>query len=190
MRTLVAAIASMVVLLGALLALAADGLPKALPDLYDPAEIAHLTLLQTGPYRCPEHGGHAVDGLMATVLASPMLASGPHEPGGYNVEMLTHGQRHTSVQRVIGFARETRQGRIIAVVESFYYGVSEARSLRVWVDLGWVATGRGSGDWESLTDGRLLGPFTAQQARTFLQPFLKQVHAGAVKAGLSAEVQR
>ena len=42
-----------------------------------------------------------------------------------------------------------------AIVETFLHPDTGLRSLRAWVDEGWIAAGRGSGDWRSYTDDRI-----------------------------------
>ena len=121
----------------------ADGLPPNVPDLYASTDIAHYQVLRDHvPTRL--HGKALPPWLVSTILSQSHAYSQQQESG-----------QRTPLVLLIGYLTDTRNGRIVAIVETFLHPDTGLRSLRAWVDEGWIAAGRGSGDWRSYTDDRI-----------------------------------
>lgn len=152
---------------------APEGLPDSpeIPDLYDLEIVGTYTVVAKRPYKV--HGRELAPWLMATVLTPPAAHVGPpvvsaHPP---------HGARILKdVILVIGYVTDTRDGRIIALTETFAHPGDDTRSIKAWVDEGWVTKGKGSGDW-----GPAIGSesaLTAQQMGAFMEQVYRLIQTG------------
>ncbi len=156
-----------------LVARAPEGLPDtpAIPDLYDPDIVGTYTLVAKRPYQAG--GRQPAPWLIATVLTPQAAHVGPPRvtamPG-------VAGTTARDVILVIGYVTDTRDGRIIAVTETFGHPTDNTRSIRAWVDEGWVKEGKGSGDWRPPI--RSDGPLDPQQAAAFMEQVHRLVQAG------------
>ena len=152
---------------------APEGLPDsaAIPDLYDPDIVGTYTLVVRRPYQAG--GRQLAPWLIATVLTPQAAHVGPPRatatPGAA-------GTTARDVMLVIGYVTDTRDGRIIAVTQTFGHPTDNTRSIRAWVDEGWVTGGKGSGDWRPPI--RSDGPLDPQQAAAFMEQVHRLVQAG------------
>ena len=120
------------------------GLPEApeMPDLYDPEIISTYNLSAKRTY---EVNGHSLaPWLIATVLTPKAVHVGPPQ---IIAAPDAHGGHQKDVIVLIGYVTDTRDGRIIALTETFGHPDDETRSIKAWVDQGWIAKGKGSGEW-------------------------------------------
>lgn len=155
----------------------ADGPPEGLPvspeipDLYDSAIVNTYTLVAKRPYKV--NGEQLAPWLIATVLTSPVIHVGPpsishaHNAGG---------ARPMDIVLVIGYATDTRDGRIIALSETFGHPNDDTRSVKAWVDEGWVTRGKGSGEWGPPIQSDT--PLTPQQTAAFMEQVYRLVQTG------------
>jgi hypothetical protein len=152
---------------------APEGLPDspAIPDLYDPEMVHTYTLVAKRPYQV--HGRQLAPWLIATVLTPQAAHVGPPlagaTPGGAVA-------RPRDVILVIGYVTDSRDGRIIAVTETFGHPSDNTRRIRAWVDDGWVKDGKGSGEWQPPI--RSEGPLAPKQAAAFMEQVHRLVHSG------------
>jgi hypothetical protein len=150
-----------------------EGLPDspAIPDLYDPDIVSTYTLVAKRPYQAG--GRQLAPWLIATVLTPQAAHVGPP------LVTATPGAAVATprdVILVIGYVTDTRDGRIIAVTETFGHPTDNTRSIRAWVDEGWVGEGKGNGDWRPPI--RSDGPLDLQQAAAFMEQVHRLVQAG------------
>lgn len=150
-----------------------EGLPDApaIPDLYDPDMVSTYTLAAKRPYEVS--GRQLAPWLIATVLTPQAAHVGPP------LATATPGASVTRVKDVIlviGYVTDTRDGRIIAVTETLGHPSDNKRSIRAWVDGGWVKDGKGSGDWRPPI--RSDGAIDLQQAAAFMEQVHRLVQTG------------
>jgi hypothetical protein len=149
-----------------------EGLPKApeMPDLYDPAVVDTYTLIAKRPYQV--NGQPLAPWLLATVLTPKAAHVGP--PSVAHTANAAGGAK--DVILVIGYVTDTRDGRIIALTETFGHPGDETRTVKAWVDEGWVTKGKGSGEW-----GREIRSETAltpQQTAAFMGQVYSFIQTG------------
>jgi hypothetical protein len=152
---------------------APEGLPDspAIPDLYDPDIVGTYTLVAKRPYQAG--GRQLAPWLIATVLTPQAAHVGPPRVTG---PPIAAGTTARDVILVIGYVSDTRDGRIIAVTETFGHPTDNRRSIRAWLDDGWVTEGKGSGEWRPPI--RSDGPLDPQQAAAFMEQVHRLVQAG------------
>ncbi|MGH7369440.1 MAG: hypothetical protein ACREIN_00960, partial [Candidatus Methylomirabilaceae bacterium] len=143
--------------------LAPEGLPDspAIPDLYDPDMVSTYTLAAKRPYQV--NGRQLAPWLIATVLTPQAAHVGPPLATATPGAAVT---RPKDVILVIGYVTDTRDGRIIAVTETLGHPSDNKRSIKAWVDEGWVKDGKGSGEWRPPI--RSDGALDQQQAAAFM----------------------
>ncbi len=139
-----------------------EGLPNVpeMPDLYDSAIVGTYAVVAKRPYQV--NGHQLAPWLLATVLTPkaahvgpPSVAGAPSTVGGAKDVIL-----------VIGYVTDMRDGRIIALTETFGHPGDGTRSIKAWVDEGWVAKGKGSGEWGK--EIRSETALTPQQTTAFM----------------------
>lgn len=120
------------------------GLPDSpeLPDLYDPEIVNTYTIVAKRPYHV--NGQPLAPWLIATVLTPKAVHVGP--PSVSNAPNVAGATLKYPIF-MIGYVTDTRDGRIIALTETFANPGDGSRSVKAWVDQGWVTKGKGSGDW-------------------------------------------
>lgn len=150
-----------------------EGLPKApeIPDLYDPGVVDTYTRIAKRPYQV--NGQPLAPWLIATVLTSPVAHVGP--PSAGNTSSAVAG-RPKDVILVIGYVTDTRDGRIIALTETFGNPDNDTRSIKAWVDEGWVTKGKGSGEWGK--EIRSETALTPQQTTAFMGQVYSLIQTG------------
>ncbi len=151
-----------------------EGLPKAveMPDLYDPGIVNSYNTVAKRSYQV---NGHALaPWLVATVLTPkaahvgpPLVSSAAHHAAG--------GQPK-DVILMIGYVTDTRDGRIIALSETFTHPDDETRTVKAWVDEGWVTKGKGSGEWGQ--EIRSETALTTQQTAAFMGQVYRLIQTG------------
>ncbi|MGH7412087.1 MAG: hypothetical protein ACREJ6_13645 [Candidatus Methylomirabilis sp.] len=150
-----------------------EGLPDSpeIPDLYDPVIVDTYTVVAKRPYQV--NGRELAAWLIATVLTpkaahvGPPLVSGTsHATGGTPKDVIL----------VIGYVTDTRDGRIIALSETFAHPRDASRSIKAWVDEGWVEKGKGSGEWRPPI--RSDTALTPQQTAVFMQQVYRLIQTG------------
>ncbi len=157
---------------------APEGLPESpeMPDLYDPAIVSTYTMVAKRPYKV--HGRELAPWLMATVLTPKAAHVGPplvsHGPGA-------SGVTPKDVILVIGYVTDTRDGRIIALTETFGHPRDNSRTIKAWVDGGWVTKGKGSGEWRPLM--RSETALTPQQTEVFMEQVYRLIQTGFDETG-------
>ncbi len=149
-----------------------EGLPKTpeMPDFYDPAVVDTYTLIAKRPYQV--NGQPLAPWLLATVLTPKAVHVGP--PSVAHTANAAGGAK--DVILVIGYVTDTRDGRIIALTETFGHPGDETRTVKAWVDEGWVTKGKGSGEW-----GREIRSETAltpQQTAAFMGQVYSLIQTG------------
>jgi|SRR3990172_7629026 len=158
-----------------------EGLPNALemPDLYDPGIVNTYNIVAKRPYQV---NGHTLaPWLVATVLTPKAAHVGP--PIVSSAEHHAAGGHPKDVILVIGYVTDARDGRIIALSETFTHPGDETRTVKAWVDDGWVTKGKGSGEW---------GPEIRSETALTLQQtaaFMGQVHR-LVQTGFEQSLKR
>lgn len=152
---------------------APEGLPSSpeIPDLYDAEIVGTYAMVAKRPYKV--HGRELAPWLMATVLTPPAAHVGPpavsaHPPPGAGIPK--------DVILVIGYVTDTRDGRIIALTETFAHPGDDTRSIKAWVDEGWVTKGKGSGDWGPAI--RSETALTPQQMGAFMEQVYRLIETG------------
>ncbi len=148
------------------------GLPDSpeLPDLYDPAIVSTYTVVAKRPYQV--NGHQLATWLMATVLTPPAAHVGPP-----SVEETKNAFGPTGdVVLVIGYVTDTRDGRIIALSETFTHPSNGTRSIRAWVDEGWARQGKASGEWGPPI--RTDKPLSPPQTAAFMEQMYRLVDTG------------
>jgi hypothetical protein len=158
-----------------------EGLPDVteMPDLYDPEIVETYTLVAKRPYRVD--GRELAPWLVATVLTPKAAHVGPPAGGGGGVR--GGGVTPRDVILVIGYVTDTRDGRIIALSETFAHPSDGTRSIKAWVDEGWVKEGKGSGEW-----GTPIRSQTALQPRE-VPSFMEKIYA-LIEAGFEKSLGR
>lgn len=121
-----------------------SGLPDSpeIPDLYDPAIVDTYETMAKRPYQV--HGRVLAPWLMATVLTSRTVHVGP--PRVSEAPTAANPPYRDAIL-VIGYVTDTRDGRIISLSETLTRPSSETRTIKAWVDEGWVRQGKGTGEW-------------------------------------------
>ena len=149
------------------------GLPDSpeIPDLYDPAIVSTYAVVAQRPYQV---GGQPLaPWLIATVLTPQTVHVGPFSfadaPVGF-------GGSPRDVILVFGYVTDTRDGRIISLTETFAYPHNNTRSMKAWVDEGWVKTGKGSGEWRPAL--RSDTPLTPDQTAVFMEQVYRLIQTG------------
>ncbi len=155
----------------------ADGQPEGLPDspeipdLYDPATVSTYTIVAKRPYQ--DSGQPLAPWLISSVLTPkaahvgpPSVFHAPNAAGGHPKDVIL----------VIGYVTDTRDGRIIAMSETFTQPMDGTRSVKAWVDEGWVAKGKGSGAWGPPI--RSESPLTPQQTAVFMGQVYRLIQTG------------
>ena len=150
-----------------------EGLPNSpeIPDLYDPVIVGTYTIAAKRPYQI--NGHELAPWLIATVLTPQAAHVGPplHADTAHSL-----GGTPKDVFLVIGYVTDTRDGRIIALTETFGHPDDNTRSIKAWVDEGWVTKGKGSGEWGPLM--RSETSLTPQQTVAFMEPVYRLIQTG------------
>ncbi len=151
----------------------AKRLPDApeIPDLYDPAIVSTYAVVAQRPYQV---GGQPLAlWLIATVLTPQTVHVGPFSfadaPAGF-------GGSPRDVILVFGYVTDTRDGRIISLTETFAHPHNNTRSMKAWVDEGWVTKGKGSGEWRPAL--RSDTPLTPEQTAVFMEQVYRLIQTG------------
>jgi len=149
------------------------GLPDSpeIPDLYDPAIVSTYAVVAQRPYQV---GGQPLaPWLIATVLTPQTVHVGPFSfadsPVGF-------GGSPRDVILVFGYVTDTRDGRIISLTETIAHPHNDTRSMKAWVDEGWVKAGKGSGEWRPAL--RSDTPLTLQQTAVFMEQVYRLIQTG------------
>ena len=142
-----------------------------IPDLYDPAIVGTYVVVAQRPYQV---GGQPLaPWLIATVLTPQTVHVGPFSfadsPAGF-------GGSPRDVILVFGYVTDTRDGRIISLTETIAHPHNNTRSMKAWVDEGWVKTGKGSGEWRPAL--RSDTPLTPQQTAVFMEQVYRLIQTG------------
>ena len=148
------------------------GLPNAteMPDLYDQAIVDTYKLIAKRPYQV--NGQPLAPWLAATVLTPNAVHVGP--PSAAQTTSAVGGPKDAIL--VIGYVTDTRDGRMIALTETFGHPADDTRSIKAWVDEGWVMNGKGSGEWgKEIRSETALPP---QQARAFMDQVYRLIQTG------------
>jgi len=150
-----------------------EGLPDSpeIPDLYDPEIVKTYLQVAKRPY---EVKGHLLaPWLIATVLTPKAVHVGPPR---ISATQNAVGGQPKDVILVIGYLTDARDGRIIALTETFGHPDNDTRSIKAWVDQGWVTKGKGSGDWgpPMLSEVAL----TRQETAAFMEPVYRLIETG------------
>jgi len=152
---------------------APEGLPDSpeIPDLYDPVIVETYTVAAKRPYQV--NGRELAPWLIATVLTPKAAHVGPPL-----VSAAPDATRATpkDVILVIGYVTDTRDGRIIAMSETFAHPSDARRSIKAWVDEGWVAKGKGSGEWKPPI--RSDTALTPQETAAFMNQVYRLIQTG------------
>jgi len=146
-----------------------------IPDLYDPAIVGTYAMVAQRPYQV---GGQPLaPWLIATVLTPQTVHVGPFSfadaPAGF-------GGSPRDVILVFGYVTDTRDGRIISLTETIAHPHNNTRSMKAWVDEGWVRTGKGSGAWRPAL--RSDTPLTPQQTAVFMEQVYRLIQTGFQEA--------
>jgi hypothetical protein len=151
----------------------AKGLPDSpeIPELYDPAIVDTYNVIAQRPYQV---GGQPLaPWLIATVLTPKAVHVGPFSfadaPAGF-------GGSPRDVILVFGYVTDTRDGRIISLTETFAHPHNNTRSMKAWVDEGWVTKGKGSGEWRPAL--RSDTPLTPEQTAVFMEQVYRLIQTG------------
>ena len=142
-----------------------------IPDLYDPAIVGTYAVVAQRPYQV---GGQPLaPWLIATVLTPQTVHVGPFSfadaPAGF-------GGSPRDVILVFGYVTDTRDGRIISLTETIAHPHNNTRSMKAWVDEGWVKTGKGSGEWRPAL--RSDTPLTPEQTAVFMEQVYRLIQTG------------
>jgi hypothetical protein len=142
-----------------------------IPDLYDPTIVSTYVVVAQRPYQV---GGQPLaPWLIATVLTPQTVHVGPFTfadaPAGF-------GGSPRDVILVFGYVTDTRDGRIISLTETIGHPHNNTRSVKAWVDEGWVKTGKGSGEWRPAL--RSDTPLTPQQTAVFMEQVYRLIQTG------------
>ena len=148
-----------------------------MPDLYDPAIVDTYRLIAKRPYQV--NGQPLETWLVATVLTPKAAHVGPPSVA----DTASAVGRAKDVILVIGYVTDTRDGRIIALTETFGHPGDDTRSIKAWVDEGWVMKGKGSGEWGK--EIRSETALTPQQTTAFMG----QVY-GLIQTGFQQTLNR
>lgn len=150
-----------------------EGLPDSpeIPDLYDPVIVDTYTVVAKRPYQV--NGHELAPWLIATVLTPkaahvgpPLISATPDATRGTPKDVIL----------VIGYVTDTRDGRIIALSETFAHPRDTSRSIKAWVDEGWVTKGKGSGEWRPPI--RSDTALTPQQTAVFMEQVYHLIQTG------------
>jgi len=150
-----------------------EGLPNVpeMPDLYDPAIVDTYKLIAKRPYQV--NGQALAPWLIATVLTSPVAHVGPPSVG--RTAGAAAGLPMDAIL-VIGYVTDTRDGRIIALTETFGHPGDDTRSIKAWVDEGWVTKGKGRGEWGK--EIRSETALTPEQTKAFMGQVYHLIQTG------------
>ncbi len=151
-----------------------EGLPNVseMPDLYDPGIVNTYNIVAKRPYQV--NGHTPAPWLIATVLTPKAAHVGP--PSVFRAEHHAAAGQPKDVILVIGYVMDTRDGRIIALSETFTHPGDETRTVKAWVDEGWVTKGKGSGEWGP--EIRSETALTLQQAAAFMEEVYRLIQTG------------
>src|SRR5574341_424360 len=150
-----------------------EGLPNSpeIPDLYDPVIVGTYTIAAKRPYHI--NGRELAPWLIATVLTPQAAHVGPPR---HTHTAHTLGGTPKDVFLVIGYVTDTRNGGIIALTETFGHPADNTRSIKAWVDEGWVTEGKGSGEWGPPMSSKTA--LTPQQTAVFMEQVYRLIQTG------------